>query len=69
MIAAEPKAHMAIAVLARLHLLTLEQVAGRHVEPAGNCFHQLIAGDREAIYMAAAGQRVPGMCQHGGTAP
>ena len=43
---------MAIVVLARLHLLTLEQVAGRHVEPAGDCFHQLIASDREAIYVA-----------------
>src|SRR6516162_10507438 len=57
---------MAIVVLAQLHLLTLEQVPGRHVEPARNCFHQLIAGDREAIYVATAGPRVPGRWQHGG---
>jgi len=46
---------MAIVVLTRLHLLTLEHVAGRDVEPAGNRLHQLIAGDRKAIHIAAAG--------------
>src|SRR5262249_23252118 len=56
---------MAMAVLTWLHLLTLEQVAGRDVEPAGNRLHQLIAGDREAIHVAAAGCRIPGMCQRG----
>jgi hypothetical protein len=33
------------------------------VEPAGNRLYQLIAGDREAIHAAAAGQRIPRMCQ------
>jgi hypothetical protein len=58
-----PEAHMAMLIPTWLHLLTLEQVAGRDVEPAGNCLHQLIAGDREAIDIAAAGKRIPGMCQ------
>ena len=52
---AAPAAHMAMVVLTRLHLFTLEQVAGRDVEPAGNRLYQLIAGDREAIHVAAAG--------------
>jgi hypothetical protein len=46
---------MAMVVLTGLHLFTLERVAGRNIEPAGNCFHQLIAGDGEAIHIAAAG--------------
>jgi hypothetical protein len=46
---------MAIEVLTRLHLLTLEQIAGWDIEPAGNRFHQLVAGDREAIHIPAAG--------------
>ena len=54
---------MTVVVLTRLHLLTLEQVASRHVEPAGNRLHQLIAVDREAIHIAAAGCRIPRMCQ------
>jgi hypothetical protein len=58
---AAPEAHMAVVVLTRLRLLTLEQVAGRDVEPAGNRIYQLIAGDREAVHAAAAGQRIPGM--------
>ena len=33
-ITATPQTHMAVAVLTRLHLLALEQVAGRDVEPA-----------------------------------
>ena len=49
MIAGVSKAHMAMDVLARLHLLTLEQVAGWDIEPAGNRFHQLVAGDQEVI--------------------
>ena len=55
MITTAPEAYMAIVVLTRLYLLTLEHVAGRDVEPAGNRLHQLIAGDREAIHLAAAG--------------
>ena len=55
MITTTPEAYMAIVVLTRLHLLTLEHVAGRDVEPARNRLHQLIAGDREAIHLAAAG--------------
>ena len=54
---------MAVVVLTRLHLFTLEQIAGRDVEPAGNRLYQLIAGDREAIHAAAAGQRIPRMRQ------
>jgi hypothetical protein len=54
-IATAPEAYMAMVVLTRLHLLALEQVAGRDVKPAGNSLHQLIAGDREAIHVAAAG--------------
>jgi hypothetical protein len=55
MITTTPEAYMAIVVLTRLYLLTLEHVAGRDVEPARNRLHQLIAGDREAIHLAAAG--------------
>ena len=55
MITTTPEAYMAIVVLTRLHLFTLEQVACRDVEPTGNLLHQLIAGDREAIHLAAAG--------------
>src|SRR5258708_39745142 len=54
---------MAVVVLTRLHLLTVEQVAGRDVKPARTCLHQLIAGDREAIHVAAGGYRIPGMRQ------
>jgi hypothetical protein len=54
---------MAMVVLTWLHLFTLEQVAGRDIEPARNRFHQLIAGDWEAIHIAAAGYRIPGMRQ------
>jgi hypothetical protein len=36
-------------LLTRLYLLTREQVACRHVQPAGTCFHQLIAGNRESV--------------------
>ena len=50
-----PEAYVAMVVLTRLHLLTLEQVAGRDVKPARTRLHQLIAGDREAIHVAAAG--------------
>ena len=50
-----PEAHMTMVILTRLDLLTLEQVACWDVEPAGNCLHQLIAGDGEAIHIAAAG--------------
>jgi hypothetical protein len=46
-----PEAYVAMAVLTRLHLLTLEQVAGRDVKPARTRLHQLIAGDREAIHV------------------
>ena len=49
-----PEAHMAMVILIRLNLLALEQVACRDVEPAGNCLHQLIAGNCEAIHVAAA---------------
>jgi hypothetical protein len=55
MIAAAPEAYMAVVVLTRLHLLTVEQVAGRDLKPARARLHQLIAGDREAIHVAAAG--------------
>ena len=40
-ITAVPEAHMALVILTGLDLLTLEQVACRHVDPAGNCLHQL----------------------------
>ena len=60
-ITAAPKTHMTVVILTRLHLFTLEQVAGWDVEPAGNRLYQLIAGDREAIHVAAAGQRIPRM--------
>jgi hypothetical protein len=55
MFAAAPEAYVAMLVLTRLHLLTLEQVAGRDVKPVRTRLHQLIAGDREAIHVAAAG--------------
>ena len=55
------EAHMAMVVLTWLHLFTLEQVAGRDIEPTGNRFHQLIAGDREAVHITAAGKWVPRM--------
>src|SRR5262245_7335088 len=61
--AAAPEAYMAMGVLARLHLLTLEEVAGRDIKPARTRLHQLIAGDRGAIHVAAAGWRIPGMRQ------
>ena len=57
MITAEPEAHMTMLILARLDLLALEQAVCRNIEPAGNRLHQLIAGDREAINIAAAGKR------------
>src|SRR5262245_34191639 len=63
MFAAAPEAYMAMLVLTRLHLFTLEHVAGRDVKPARTRLHQLIAGDREAIHVAAAGWRIPGMRQ------
>jgi hypothetical protein len=47
---------MAVMVLTRLHLFTLEQVAGRDIEPAGDRFHQLVAGDREAVHITAVRQ-------------
>ena len=53
--AAAPEAYVAMVVLTRLHLLTLEQVAGGDVRPARTRLHQLIAGDWEAIHLAAAG--------------
>src|SRR5262249_13520509 len=63
MFAAAPEAYMAMLVLTRLHLFTLKHVAGRDVKPARTRLHQLIAGDREAIHVAAACQRIPGMRQ------
>ena len=54
-ITATPEAYVAIAILTRLHLLALELVSGRDVEPAVTRLHQLIASDREAIHLAAAG--------------
>jgi hypothetical protein len=53
--AAAPEAYMAMVVLTRLDLFTLEQVAGRDVKPARTRLHPLIAGDWEAIHVAAAG--------------
>jgi hypothetical protein len=47
-----PEAHMAMVILTRL--LTLEQVAGWDVEPAGDRFYQLLTCDRETIHIAAA---------------
>src|SRR5262249_55214672 len=61
--AAPPEAYVAMVVLTRLHLFTLKQVAGRDVKPARTRLSQLIAGDREAIHVAAACQRIPGMRQ------
>jgi hypothetical protein len=55
--------HMAMVVLTWLHLFTLEQVASRDIEPAGNRFHQLVTDDWEAIDIAAAGKRIPRMRQ------
>src|SRR5262249_19742839 len=55
MLAAAPEAYMAMLVLTRLHLFMLEHVTGRDVKPARTRLHQLIAGDREAIHVAAAG--------------
>ena len=52
---AVPDADMAIVILTGLYLLSVEQVTGREVKPAGNCLHQLIAGDGKAIHIAAAG--------------
>jgi hypothetical protein len=46
---------MAMVVLTWLHLFTPEEVAGRDIEPAGTCLHQLVAGDWETIHIAAAG--------------
>ena len=63
MITPVPEAHMAIVILTRLNLLALEQIACRDVEPAGTCLHQLIAGNWEAIHVAAADWWVPGMRQ------
>jgi len=62
-ITAVPEAHMTMPILARLDLLALEQAVCRNIEPAGNRLHQLIAGDREAINIAAAGKRIPRMRQ------
>jgi len=53
-VTAAAEAHMAMVILTRLDLLMLEQVACWDVEPAGYCLHQLIAGDGEAIHIAAA---------------
>ena len=44
-------AHMAMVILTGLYLLSVEQVTGRDVKPAGNCLHQLIAGDGETPRM------------------
>jgi hypothetical protein len=55
MVAPVSDAHMAMVILTRPDLLRLEQVTCRDVEPAGTCLHQLIAGDGEAIHIAAAG--------------
>ena len=52
---------MAMVIPTRLDLFTLEQVAGRDVEPAGTCLHQLVTSDWEAIHIAAAGKRIPRM--------
>ena len=62
-------AHMAMVILTGLYLLSVEQVTGRDVKPAGNCLHQLIAGDGKAIHIAAAGKWIPGMGERrdGGT--
>ena len=56
-----PEAYMAMAILTRLNLLSVKQIASGDVEPAGNCLHQLIAGDWEAIQVATTVCRVPGM--------
>ena len=60
-IAAMSKTHMAVEVLTRLHLLTLKEVAGGDIEPTGDGFHQLVAGNREAIHIAAAHEWIPRM--------
>ena len=52
---AVPDAHMTMVILTGLYLLSVEQVTGRDVKPAGKCLHQLIAGDGKAIHIAAAG--------------
>ena len=54
---------MAMVVLTWLYLFTLEQVAGRDIEPAGTYLHQLVTSDWEAIHIAAAGKRIPRMCE------
>ena len=46
---------MAIGVLTRLHLLTLEQVAGRDVKPARTRLNQLIACNSISCNAALAG--------------
>jgi hypothetical protein len=46
---------MTMMILTRLHLLTSEQVAGRDMESARARLYQPIAGDREAIHIAATG--------------
>ena len=46
---------MALVILTGLHLLSLKQVAGGNVKPAGNRLHQLITGNRETIHIAATG--------------
>src|SRR6476620_12556823 len=53
-IAAVSDTHMAMMILTGSDLLTREQVACWNVKPAGNRLHQLIAGDRETIHIAAA---------------
>ena len=63
MITAVSEAHVTMPILARPDLLTPEQAACRDIEPAGTRLHQLIAGDREAINIAAAGKRIPRMRQ------
>jgi hypothetical protein len=57
------EAHMAMLVLTWLHLFTLEQIAGRDVEPTRSRFHQLVAGHRETVHIAATGKRIPRMRQ------
>jgi hypothetical protein len=54
-IAAVSETHMAMMILTGLDLLTREQAACWNVKPARNCLHQLIAGHRKAIHIAAAG--------------
>ncbi len=59
-----PEAHMAMLIPTGLYVLTLEQVAGRDVEPARNGLDQLIACDRETIHVATAVVWIPGMGEH-----